>query len=192
MRIAVPYRLESRASLSRILTARCDVGLRGRPRRLEISTPKSTGWICSERGRPASKVATATALSHHSSLSGPEVDRSPAAGYSHREAIHIDSCVIWIIRGCMSVARLIHEVAETVENSAALVDLHTPQPVRTMADDERGAGVDGLLCEGSEELGGLVAVVARLVAMDRQHDSFGDCASATYFGQNQRRRRHRE
>ena len=42
--------LESRASLSRILTARCDVGLRGRPRRPGVSTPKSTGWICSERG----------------------------------------------------------------------------------------------------------------------------------------------
>src|SRR4030095_14216497 len=104
--------------------------------------------------------------------------------HSHREAIHVDSRVIWIVRGSMSFARLVHEVAEAVENSAAAAHLPAPQPVRTMADDERRAGVDGLLCEGSEELGGLVAVVARLLAMEPQTERFGDRASATYFGQD--------
>ena len=53
-----------------------------------------------------------------------------------------------------------------------------------VADDQACPGVYGPAREVFEEFGRLVAVVARLMAVDRQHDDFGRCASATDLRQD--------
>ena len=96
----------------------------------------------------------------------------------HREAIHVDSGVVEVSRGRLPLFRLIQEVAHAVQDGSALVYLDPSQPVGAVADDQACPGVDRLAREVFEELGRLVAVVARLMAVDRQHDDFGRRASA--------------
>ena len=76
-------------------------------------------------------------------------------------------------RSKIEPGRAIDEIAETVENRHAFVNFHSAYPVRSMADDQPGARVHGIMRELAQEFRRFVALVRGLVAVDRQDHELG-------------------